>query len=415
MKTTSNQLPIYSIRQRKGKIDPKPAYQRGAVWSLEKKQLLIDSLLRGYDIPKFYLRMLNTGDKYESEVVDGQQRLRAIWDFMESLFPLGRESIDFDNMDNLDGKYFKELSSEQQDLIGSFSLTISEIRDASECQVRELFLRLQEGTSLTPPEKRNAMIGNMRDFIHEISHMPIFLKTTANNLRLQHADYAAHVTAIENSNGPCDVKAADLKKMYETSQHFEMDGAKARKIRRTLVYMDKIFDEICPELAIKWGFVDLYYLVSRCIDQYSINQRHKDFFDFYIGFEKARNSVSDPSDLLVSGHTPLQKDLYDYIMAFKSEGAKRANLETRAQVYMKWMLDCFPDLVPKDPNRTFSENERIVIWRKAFMKCQSCDINISVLGDMHADHIIPHSKGGHTTIDNAQCLCISCNLKKSNN
>ena len=66
MKTTSNQLPIYSIRQRKGKIDPKPAYQRGAVWSLEKKQLLIDSLLRGYDIPKFYLRMLNTGDKYES-------------------------------------------------------------------------------------------------------------------------------------------------------------------------------------------------------------------------------------------------------------------------------------------------------------------------------------------------------------
>lgn len=78
MKTTSTQLPIFSIKQRKEKIDPKPAFQRNAVWPLEKKQLLIDSLLRGYDIPKIYLRMLNNNEKYESEVVDGQQRLRAI-------------------------------------------------------------------------------------------------------------------------------------------------------------------------------------------------------------------------------------------------------------------------------------------------------------------------------------------------
>jgi len=101
-------------------------------------------------------------------------------------------------------------------------------------------------------------------------------------------------------------------------------------------------------------------------------------------------------------------------MAFKAEGAKRANLETRSQVYMKWMLNSFPDFVPKDPNRAFSESERIVIWRKAFMKCQSCEVNISSLTAMHADHIVPHSKGGLTTIENAQCLCSSCNLKKSN-
>lgn len=50
--------------------------------------------------------------------------------------------------------------------------------------------------------------------------------------------------------------------------------------------MSKIFDEICPELAIKWGFVDLYYLVSSCMEQYIIIGRHKDFFDLYIGFQK---------------------------------------------------------------------------------------------------------------------------------
>jgi 5-methylcytosine-specific restriction endonuclease McrA len=82
---------------------------------------------------------------------------------------------------------------------------------------------------------------------------------------------------------------------------------------------------------------------------------------------------------------------------------------------MKWMLDSFPDLVPKDPNRAFSESERIVIWRKAFMKCQGCGIQVGTLSEMHADHIVPHSKGGITTIDNAQCLCSPCNLRKSNN
>ncbi len=31
---------------------------------------------------------------------------------------------------------------------------------------------------------------------------------------------------------------------------------------------------------------------------------------------------------------------------------------------------------------------------------------------MHADHIISHSKGGKTTIENGQTLCAGCNLKK---
>jgi hypothetical protein len=283
MKTSPQQLPIYSIRQRKSKIDPKPAYQRGAVWSLERKQLLIDSLLRGYDIPKIYLRALSTGGEFDSEVVDGQQRLRTIWEFLENQFPLGKDSIDFDDMENLDGKYFEDLSSDQKDKIGSFSLTITNISDASDIEVRELFLRLQEGSSLTPPEKRNAMVSNMRDFIEEISHYPIFLKTTVKNDRFQHADYASHITAMELAGGPTDVKAADLKKMYEVNMGFDLDGVKAKKIKKVLNFMDKVFPDSCNELKIKWGFVDLYWLISTCMELYDISGKANDFFSFYIG------------------------------------------------------------------------------------------------------------------------------------
>jgi hypothetical protein len=414
MKTTSLQLPVYSIRQRKQRIDPKPAYQRGAVWSLERKQLLIDSLLRGYDIPKIYLRAMPPGGNFEYEVVDGQQRLRTIWEFLENAFPLGKDSIDFDGMENLDGKYFDDLSADQQDMIGSFSLTIADIRDASDIEVRELFLRLQEGASLTPPEKRNAMVGNMRDFIHEVAQLPIFLKTTVKNDRFQHADYASHITAMELAAGPTDVKAADLKKMYEVNIDFDLEGAKAKKIKKVLNFMDKVFPDSCNELKIKWGFVDLYWLISTCMEQYDISGKSNDFFSFYIGFELNRNQVTEPSELLAPGHTPGQRDLYDYISAFQREGAIRSNLESRAQIYLRTFLEDFPDAIPKDKKRLFNESERIVIWRKAFMRCQNCSKHLTNLAEMHADHIIPHSRGGITSIENAQCLCITCNQSKSN-
>lgn len=414
MKTRSSQLPIYSIKQRKQRIDPKPAYQRGAVWSLERKQLLIDSLLRGYDIPKIYLRVLPAGGIYESEVVDGQQRLRTIWEYLENAFPLGKESIDFDGMENLDGKYFDDLSSDQRDIIGSFNLTIAELEDASDIEVRELFLRLQEGASLTPPEKRNAMVGNMREFIDQISQLPIFLKTTVKNDRFQYADYASHITAIELAGGPTDVKAADLKKMYEVNVDFDLDGIKAKKIKKVLNYMNKVFPETCNELKIKWGFVDLYWLISYCMEQYDISDKANDFFNFYIGFELNRQpAMAEPSELIAPGHTPGQRDLYDYITAFQKEGAVRANLTTRAQIYLRTFLEDFPDITPKDQRRLFNESERIVIWRRAFMKCQSCGKQLSNLIDMHADHIIPHARGGVTSIENAQCLCIVCNQTKS--
>jgi Protein of unknown function DUF262 len=54
------------------KIDPKPDYQRPPVWSNKQKQLLMDTILRNYDIPKFYWRGVRRDDGVLYEVVDGQ-------------------------------------------------------------------------------------------------------------------------------------------------------------------------------------------------------------------------------------------------------------------------------------------------------------------------------------------------------
>ena len=58
----------------------------------QKQALLIDSILRGYDIPKFYVRPASNKD-FTWEVVDGE-RTPAINDYLDDHFVLPSESFD---------------------------------------------------------------------------------------------------------------------------------------------------------------------------------------------------------------------------------------------------------------------------------------------------------------------------------
>lgn len=68
--------PLSTAHTLKNRINTDTDYQRPAVWTTAQKQMLIDSILRGYDIPKFYWHKVNKKpDMYD--VIDGQQRLRV--------------------------------------------------------------------------------------------------------------------------------------------------------------------------------------------------------------------------------------------------------------------------------------------------------------------------------------------------
>ena len=62
-------------------------YQRKLIWSVEEKEKLIGSILKGYPIPLILLAerpQVHGSGKYE--IVDGMQRLNAICGFIENLF-----------------------------------------------------------------------------------------------------------------------------------------------------------------------------------------------------------------------------------------------------------------------------------------------------------------------------------------
>lgn len=77
MKMTAGRRALDKIYKRRDRYDI-PEWQRGEVWDELRKKNLIDSILRGWKLPKFYFVRLNDEDY---EVVDGQQRLTAIYEF----------------------------------------------------------------------------------------------------------------------------------------------------------------------------------------------------------------------------------------------------------------------------------------------------------------------------------------------
>ena len=412
MRTTQIEWLVYQAIERQKKINPQPQYQRTAVWTQKKKQLLIDSILRKYDLPKFYL--CSSEDPYEHEVVDGQQRLWAIWEFRNDQYPLGNKSNDLPDFGDLSGKRWSDLSSDQKDLIGKFPLCIVQIENASNSEIQDLFLRLQEGVVLNPAEKRNAMSGKIRDFVAGLGEThPVFSLTRINNKRFAWHNLAAIVTCLEKASGPADVKAEDLYEMYDhNNETFDANGNVAKKVKRNLNYMAQVLENRPPEMSIKWGFVDLYLLISKMYGSYVIRGRETDFTNFYIAFEKARQEVrSDHSQLLAQNRDCWDKELYNYIEAFNRSGGTKENLRKRHQVYKRRFVRDNPDLIPKDRQRTFTEDQRIIVWRRDNETCQECNNRVE-FDEMEADHIIPYSRGGHTTIDNAQTLCRQCNARK---
>src|SRR5262249_25689369 len=137
-----------------------------------QKQLLVDTILRDYDIPKLYWRKVGTNpDRYD--VVDGQQRLRAIWEFFDGCFRLPKDTDPIDAHDVRRSKY-GDLPDELRVRFDVYPLDVVVLHDTDEDEVREMFLRLQNGTTLKAQEKRNAYPGQMRAFVGQLGDHPFF-------------------------------------------------------------------------------------------------------------------------------------------------------------------------------------------------------------------------------------------------
>ncbi len=138
---------------REKRLELSPDFQRGSVWTPAARTFLIDTILRQLPVPKVYLRTrINVATKKSvREVVDGQQRLRAILDFAENKLVLSKRASEFV------GKRYSDLSEQQQEAFLSYPIAVDQLVNASIDDVLEVFARLNSYTvSLNDPEKRHA-------------------------------------------------------------------------------------------------------------------------------------------------------------------------------------------------------------------------------------------------------------------
>lgn len=161
-------------RIRRGTIDLRPDFQRDMVWSKAKKQGLIDTILRDWKFPPIFLVITSGDDSMELlEVLDGQQRLSSIVDFLEDGFPIDGTIEPYDeNIRSLHGQRFSQLPDSVRYRIEQYSLRVHELYDFREGEPYELFFRLNQGVTLTPAEKRNTFFGPVREQVKSlVAHM----------------------------------------------------------------------------------------------------------------------------------------------------------------------------------------------------------------------------------------------------
>lgn len=148
-----------------GKIDFDCSVQRGKVWDIEKKSLLIHSMMYGYSVPPFYFLKTGTG---EYDALDGKQRSNAVYEFMNDEFMLMDKFPpvydDNGNVYDYSGKKYSELDEWAQDVIKDFNFTIYGYDSMTEEEVREFFRRLNNGKPLTAVELTRVKAKSIADF-----------------------------------------------------------------------------------------------------------------------------------------------------------------------------------------------------------------------------------------------------------
>lgn len=225
MKFEITELPssVWSLYRMRDRIQLDPTYQRMSdIWTDDKRELLIDTILNAFDIPKLYLHKFYKSLKkdkraFDYAIIDGKQRLETMWAFIDGKIALAEDFKFYKDSDvRAGGMTYGELGKEYPDLkvqFDSFQLAAICIETDDLEMIEEMFSRLNESAPLTAPEKRNAYGGPLPTAIQKLATDPFFLmKLPFTNKRYRHYDLAAKFLLAESTGKVMDTKKAYLDK-----------------------------------------------------------------------------------------------------------------------------------------------------------------------------------------------------------
>lgn len=224
----------------RGELNLSPWYQRRSVWSTPQKSYLVNTLLEQKPIPAIYVRHYLDLENSKSikEIVDGQQRTRAILSYCKNEFTARHP--------NYNRKlFYSQLKREEQQTLLLTSIPVGYLLGATDADVIDIFGRINSiSKTLNPQEKRNAAFsGEMKQFClaQASSRTPfwrqyeIFSATDISRM----AEVLFISDLVYNlMNGLSDYSPTSLNNMYtEYDEEFDERDEVATKL-------DRIFDII---------------------------------------------------------------------------------------------------------------------------------------------------------------------------
>jgi hypothetical protein len=413
----------FSIRElltmKAGKeLDLRPRYQRNFVFDRKKASRLIESILLDVPIPVIYFAEESDG-RYS--VIDGQQRLTSFLSFVEEKFPVGETYTDFTLtglgiLPELNKKKFTDLDPPMQLKIKSTALHTIIIKNDSDEDVKfEIFERLNTGSmKLNEDEIRNSVYrGPYIDLLQKLSKNKRFddmiRKPNFKNRMIYRGMVLRFLALSEKSyiNYRPSMKQFCNKEL-RNNRYLTDETAKEYE-KRFEKCVDLCFSTFGENAFRRFKPGDS---TNNPHGNWTVSRINLALFDIQMcGFVNYdRNQIMGHTDDIRETMIDMMCNDEEFIQSIEIQ---TSNTKVLALRFKKWM-EALEKIVSGTYQRNFSYNIKQQLFEKD-PTCGICHNQILAIEDAEVDHIDPYSKGGPTTIENAQIAHRYCNRHKSNN
>ncbi|MGJ5150262.1 DUF262 domain-containing protein [Bradyrhizobium sp. HKCCYLR1023] len=298
-------------------MDP-PYQRRGHLWSSTDKAYLIDSIINGFDVPKLYVADFTYFDtdlnkkRLPYAIIDGKQRLEAIFDFFEGKVTLNEDFVLLENPSlKLGGLGYRDLSQNYPEVAEQFETynpSVMSVITNDAALINELFVRLNRSKPLTGAEIRNAMAGPAPAITRQMAKHQFFTDYIAfQTQRGQDLNAAMKLLLFEFEGKPQETKKSTLDNFVKTSSRHPSKLEVAA--RRAYSALDDLTNVFLPrdKLLASSGLLPVYYWFL-----HGLKSREYPFVrDFLVRFEEARKENRRKSEGGFS-RKEIDSDLLEY-------------------------------------------------------------------------------------------------------
>lgn len=286
------------------------SFQRQYVWTVKNQVRLIETILLGYAIPEIYLwerETESTSGDTKLSVIDGQQRLGSIFNFINGEFKLKGSYLDDKNATYVN-KSFSELEETQRTQIWKYPLSVRFIKEnVPREDIVNMFLRLNStSTTLNPQELRNAEYsGLFLRLANELSSKKIWeessLFTGVDYRRMKDIEFVSSLLIFLRFGIEEETTQTNINRIYDTFNEDYPDYESDKVLFESLLKIIEHFlfrNELNKKfLSRKVHFYTLF-TVAYYIDQKYNGELSEKHLDNFSKFVELYNNKENRTDLI---------------------------------------------------------------------------------------------------------------------